>query len=192
MSVFSLARNRSLAIRNRARAHPDYEAGEWAKRRPALLEGSMGRLVRALILALATLVPIAAFAGPSEDVATTLDRWASAFNANDVNALLKLYTPDAVFVGTTGSTLIEGQDGIRKYFSRLEKSGDKVSIGIRKVVVLDDAVAYVTGFNEFTATRNGETRKSPTGFTMVLVKHGNDWLIAHQHSSRRSTPTQGG
>jgi uncharacterized protein (TIGR02246 family) len=152
----------------------------------------MGRLVRALVLALATLVPITAFAGPSEDVAATLDRWVSAFNANDVDALLKLYTPAAVFVGTTGSTLIEGQDGIRKYFSRLEKSGDKVSIGIRKVVVLDDAVAYVTGFNEFTATRNGETRKSPTGFTMVLVKHGNDWLIAHQHSSRRSTPTQGG
>jgi ketosteroid isomerase-like protein len=66
-----------------------------------------------------------------------------------------------------------------------------VSIGIRKIVVLDDNVAYVTGFDEFTATRNGETRKSPAGFIMVLVKHGNDWLIAHQHSSRRSTPTQG-
>jgi len=152
----------------------------------------MGRFVRIVLLVLATLVPVGASAGPPEDVAAALERWASAFNANDVESLLKLYTPDAVLVGTTGSTLIEGQDGIRKYFSRLEKSGDKVSIGIRKVVVLDDKVAYVTGFNEFTATRNGETRKSPTGFTVVLVKHGNEWLIAHQHSSRRSTPTQGG
>jgi len=152
----------------------------------------MGRFLRALLLVLATLVPITAYAGPAEDVAAALDRWASAFNANDVDALMRLYTPDAVFVGTTGSTLIEGNDGIRKYFSRLEKSGDKVAIGIRKVVVLDDNVAYVTGFNEFTASRNGETRKSPTGFTMVLVKRGNEWLIAHQHSSRRSTPTQGG
>lgn len=152
----------------------------------------MGRFVRVVLLVLATLVPVGASAGPPEDVAAALERWASAFNANDVESLLKLYTPDAVLVGTTGSTLIEGQDSIRKYFSRLEKSGDKVSIGIRKVVVLDDKVAYVTGFNEFTATRNGETRKSPTGFTMVLVKHGNEWLIAHQHSSRRSTPTQGG
>jgi uncharacterized protein (TIGR02246 family) len=152
----------------------------------------MGRFLRAMLLVLATLVPITASAGPPEDVAAALDRWASAFNANDVDTLMKLYTPDAVFVGTTGSTLIEGNDGIRKYFSRLEKSGDKVSIGIRKIVVLDDNVAYVTGFNEFTASRNGETRKSPTGFTMVLVKGGNEWLIAHQHSSRRSTPTQGG
>jgi ketosteroid isomerase-like protein len=50
----------------------------------------------------------------------------------------------------------------------------------------------VTGFNEFTAARNGETRQAPAGFTMVLVKSGDQWLIAHQHSSRRSNPTQGG
>ena len=92
----------------------------------------MGRFVRVVLLVLATLVPVGASAGPPEDVAAALERWASAFNANDVESLLKLYTPDAVLVGTTGSTLIEGQDGIRKYFSRLEKSGDKVSIGIRK------------------------------------------------------------
>jgi hypothetical protein len=74
----------------------------------------------------------------------------------------------------------------RSYFDRLAKSGDKVSINNRKIVVLDGNVAYVTGFYEFKATRNGETRKSPAGFTMVLVKRGNDWLIAHHHSSRRS------
>jgi uncharacterized protein (TIGR02246 family) len=152
----------------------------------------MGRIGRVVLVVLAMLVPIAAIADPAEDVAKAVDRWAATFNANDVDALVKLYTPDAVLVGTAGSTLNEGSEAIRKYFARLEKSGDKVSMGIRKVVVLDDNVAYVAGFNEFTAVRGGETRKSPTGFTMVLVKRGNDWLIAHQHSSRRSTPTQGG
>jgi hypothetical protein len=56
---------------------------------------------------------------------------------------------------------------------------------VRKVVVLDDNVAYVAGFDEFTAVRNGQTGTSSNGFTMVLVKRGNEWLIAHQHSSRR-------
>jgi uncharacterized protein (TIGR02246 family) len=149
----------------------------------------MGRVLQALVVLLAVLVPGMASAGPAEDVAAALEHWAATFNANDVDALVKLYTPDAVLVGTVGATLIEGSDGIRKYFSRLEKSGDKVAIGIRKVVVLDDNVAYVTGFSEFTAVRGGETRKSPAGFTMVMVKKGSDWLIAHQHSSRRSTPT---
>jgi hypothetical protein len=89
-------------------------------------------------------------------------------------------------LGTAGLSLHEGSEAVRSYFDRLAKSGDKVSINNRKIVVLDGNVAYVTGFYEFKATRNGETRKSPAGFTMVLVKRGNYWLIAHHHSSWRS------
>jgi uncharacterized protein (TIGR02246 family) len=155
-------------------------------------EDPMGRLGRVLFLALAILVPVAATAGPAEEVAATLDRWVKTFNANDVDALVKFYTPDAVVVGQGGSTLTEGSDAIRRFYSQLEKSGDKVMVGIHKVVVLDDKVAYVTGFDEFTAIRNGETRHAPAGFTMVLVKSGDQWLIAHQHSSRRSNPSQRG
>jgi uncharacterized protein (TIGR02246 family) len=152
----------------------------------------MSWFARVLLLVLAMLAPATAFAADNDQVAAALERWEKTFNANDVAGLIKLYAPDAVLVGPTGSTLNEGTDAIRKYFSRLEKSGDKVTVGIRKVVVLDDKVAFVTGFYEFTAVRGGETRKSPAGFSMVLVKHGDEWLIAHQHSSRRSTPTQGG
>ena len=61
----------------------------------------MGRFVCAVLLALATLVPVAASAGAPEDVAAALDHWAATYNGNDVDALAKLYTPDAVFVGTT-------------------------------------------------------------------------------------------
>jgi len=138
-----------------------------------------------VLIALLMLVPPAALAGPPEDVAAAVDQWAMAFNANDVNALVKLYTPDAVLIGPAGSTVVEGNDAIRKYYSRLEKSGDKVKMDVRKVAVLDDSVAYVAGFDEFTAVRNGQTGTSSNGFTMVLVRRGNEWLIAHQHSSRR-------
>ncbi len=151
----------------------------------------MGRLGRVLFLVLAMLVPVAASAGPAEDVAAALDKWVATFNANDIDALVKLYTPDAVVVGQGGSILTEGSDAIRNFYSPLDKSGDKVAVGIHKIVVLDDKVAYVTGFDEFTAVRNGETRRAPAGFTMVLVRSGDRWLIAHQHSSRRA-PTQGG
>ena len=61
-------------------------------------------------------------------------------------------------------------------------------IGDRKIIVLDDNVSYATGFYEFSAVRNGEVRNLGPGFSMVLVKHGNDWLIAHHHSSQRSSP----
>jgi hypothetical protein len=59
-----------------------------------------------------------------------------AFNANDVDAPVKLYAPDAVLIGPAGSTVNEGSDAIHKYYSRLEKSGDKVKMDVRKVVVV--------------------------------------------------------
>jgi uncharacterized protein (TIGR02246 family) len=145
----------------------------------------MQRLGQALVIVLLILAPIKASAGPSEDVASAVDHWGTAFNANDVDTLVKLYAPDAVLIGPAGSTVVEGSDAIRKYYSRLEKSGDRVKMDVRKVVVLDDNVAYVAGFDEFTASRNGQTGTSSNGVTMVLVKRGNDWLITHRHSSRR-------
>jgi uncharacterized protein (TIGR02246 family) len=143
--------------------------------------------VRALSLVVA-LISSSVYAGPAEDVAAVVARWGTAFNSNDVHALVKLYAADAVLLGTTGFSLVQGQAAIRDYFSRLATSGDKVAIGEQKVALLDDNVAYVTGIYEFTAVRGGEMRKAPAGFTMILIKSGIDWLIIHHHSSRRYPP----
>ena len=151
----------------------------------------MGRFRSVLVLAVLTLTSVFATAGPADDAGAVVERWVTAFNSNDVDALVRLYAPDAILVGSTGLSLKEGSEAIRGYFARLAKSGDKVVIGDRKIIVLDDNVSYATGFYEFSAVRNGEVRKSWAGFSMVLVKHGNDWLIAHHHSSQRSSPSPG-
>src|SRR5262245_24408317 len=149
----------------------------------------MGRFGWFLIFAVLSLTPLKAVAGPMEDVGAVVDHWATAFNSNDVDALVNLYAPDAILVGTAGATLMEGSKAVRSYFARLAGSGDKVAIDNNKIIVLDDNVAYVTGFYTFSAVRGGEIRKSQAGFTMILSKRGNDWLIAHHHSSRRSLPS---
>ncbi|MGA8410738.1 MAG: nuclear transport factor 2 family protein, partial [Xanthobacteraceae bacterium] len=96
--------------------------------------------------------PIAARAQqPAIDAGLVVDRWATAFNSNDVGALVSLYASDAILLGSTGLTLKEGSEAIRGYFARLAKSGDKVVIGDRKIIVLDDNVSYATGFYEFSA-----------------------------------------
>jgi uncharacterized protein (TIGR02246 family) len=151
----------------------------------------MGRFRLVLVLAVLALMPTFSAAALADDAGAVVDRWAAAFNSNDVNALVSLYAPDAILVGSTGLILKEGSEAIRGYFARLAKSGDKVVIGARKIIVLDDNVSYATGFYEFSAVRNGEVRKSWAGFSMVLVKRGNDWLIAHHHSSQRSSPSPG-
>jgi uncharacterized protein (TIGR02246 family) len=153
----------------------------------------MGRFRSVLVLAMLVLAltPVLATAGPADDAGSVVDRWVTAFNSNDVDALVSLYAPDAIFLGSTGLTLKEGREGIRGYFARLAKSGDKVVIDDRKIIVLDDNISYATGFYEFSAVRNGAVKKSWAGFSMVLVKHANDWLIAHHHSSQRSSSSPG-
>ncbi len=142
----------------------------------------------ALIVALLVLTSVVVHAGPADEVSAVIDRWATAFNANDVDALVNLYTPDAILVGSTGTVRQEGRDAIRGYFARLANSGDKVAIEDRKIVLLGDNIAYATGFYEFSAVRDRAVRKTKAGFSMIFVKQGNDWLIAHHHSSVRSGP----
>jgi uncharacterized protein (TIGR02246 family) len=146
------------------------------------------RFVLVLLLLAFTPGVNAAFSDPAGDISAAVDRWAGAFNANDVDALVNLYTPDAILVGSSGVTRQEGRDAIRGYFARLANSGDKVVIEDRKIVSLGDNIAYATGFYEFSAMREGELKKTKAGFSMVFVKQGNDWLIAHHHSSLRSSP----
>src|ERR671936_21772 len=106
----------------------------------------MRRLV--LVLAMLALTSVVTFAEPADDISAVVDRWATAFNANDVDALVNLYAPDAILVGSTGLTRQEGRDAIRGYFARLANSGDGVVIEDRKIVSLGDNIAYATGFYE--------------------------------------------
>ena len=49
--------------------------------------------------------------------------------------------------------------------------------------MLSDNAVLVTGFYEFTRSKEGKTLPSPARFTMLLIKHDGEWLIAHHHSS---------
>jgi hypothetical protein len=62
-------------------------------------EDRMMNLRSVTLLSFLTLAPVThAVAGPAEDAGAVLDRWAAAYNANDAEALLKLYGPDATLL----------------------------------------------------------------------------------------------
>jgi uncharacterized protein (TIGR02246 family) len=150
----------------------------------------MARFTRVLVFMLLALVPMSASAGPAEDASAVIDRWATAFNANDADAVLKLYASDALLLGTVSPILSEGTDPIRAYFARLPGSGTKVVIGERRIVVLSGQAVLGTGFYEFTRMQDGKPVPTPARFTMVLVERDGAWLIAHHHSSQRPNPPQ--
>jgi uncharacterized protein (TIGR02246 family) len=145
---------------------------------------------RVLFVLLLAWVPTTVFAGPADDAGAVIDRWATAFNANDLEAVVKLYAPDAIVLGTLSPTIAEGTEPIRAYFARLPGSGSKVVIEERRLVVLGDGAVLGTGFYEFTLIRDGKPVPLPARFTVVVTKRGDDWLIAHHHSSMRPKPPQ--
>lgn len=143
-----------------------------------------------ILLALILTSPIIAIAGPREDANAAIDRWSAAYSSNDLEAVVKHYSSDAILLGTVSPVLSQGTEAIRTYFSPLKGSGNKNAIGERHTLVLSDKAVLVTGFYEFTRLKDGNPVPGPSRFTMLLIKDGGEWLIAHHHSSPRVQPTK--
>ena len=63
----------------------------------------MFRLAQILLASLVVFVPTMSMAGPAEDAAAAIDRLAAAYSANDVEAMLKVYAPDAISARHVGA-----------------------------------------------------------------------------------------
>jgi uncharacterized protein (TIGR02246 family) len=143
--------------------------------------------VRPWIAASVLVVAIAspAFAGPEEDAMLVVQKWAAAFNASDVDAIVSLYAPDALFLGTGSRTLVLDPAGIREYFERAlltdrPRGAKLLSYSMR---VMSEHSVVITGLDETTATRDGKTIGNPGRVTFVVAKRGNEWKIVHFHRS---------
>ena len=82
--------------------------------------------IGALVVASVGLMALSArssIAGPAEEANAALDRFSAAYTANDVEALVKLYAPDAILLGTNSPIVSEGRDAVRAYFTNLKLAG---------------------------------------------------------------------
>ena len=63
--------------------------------------------MRKLLLACALFLiwPVAASSGPKEDALLVVEQFKKAFDASDVEGVVKLFAPDAVFLGTVSPIL---------------------------------------------------------------------------------------
>jgi uncharacterized protein (TIGR02246 family) len=143
----------------------------------------MMRLIQVLSVGLLMLLPANTFAGPAEEASAVIDRWVDGMSANDADAVVKLYTSDALLHGISSPKLYTGSEAIREYFRIAPESGNKVTIGERHMVVLADAAVMGVGFYQFNLLQNGIRVPRSARFTFIMVKRGSDWLIAHHHSS---------
>lgn len=126
-----------------------------------------------------------AFAGPEEEALQVLAKWAAAFNASDVDAIVALYAPDAMFLGTGSRTVVLKTAEIRQYFERalLTDRPRGATLESRSTMVLSDGAVVITGLDVTTAVRDGKTISSPGRVTFVVARRGAEWKIVHFHRS---------
>ena len=147
------------------------------------------RMLARTVCALLALATTSAIAGAAEEASAIVDQWSATYSANDRNALVKLYTPDAILLGTTDQVATRGTEEIREYFVALDKGGRKNTLKERDIIVLGPEAVVVTGFYDF-ARKEQNYEPRPSRFTMVVVKRDGVWMIAHHHSSPRAATRQ--
>jgi uncharacterized protein (TIGR02246 family) len=138
-----------------------------------------------VVMALITALGSTAIAGPKEDALQVVEQWAKAFTDADVDGLVKLYAPDALFFGTGSKTVVTKPEEIRTYFeqafSRTRPRG--ATLGEHAVLDVSDTVVVVTGLDTVTGVRDGTPVSSDGRVTFVIAKRGADWQIVHFHRS---------
>ena len=139
-------------------------------------------------MVLLALAPTHVFAGPAQEADAFFARWKAAYDANDNVAVANLYAAVAILHGTRSRDLTVGREAITKYFTVVVNTGNKVEFVEKTLVVVNSTTMLVAGFNDFMRSKDGKLTPEPARFTMVLVKQGTDWLIAHHHSSLRPLP----
>ncbi|MGH6713583.1 MAG: SgcJ/EcaC family oxidoreductase [Bradyrhizobium sp.] len=114
-----------------------------------------------------------------------LDKWTTAFAASDVDAIVALYAPDALFMGTGSKTVVTDTASIRKYFEDaiLTRRPRAAPISSSEVMVLSDTAVVVTGLNESMGVLDGKPFSNPGRVTFVVAKRGPEWKIVHFHRS---------
>ncbi len=136
-------------------------------------------------IALITLFCSTAIAGPKEEALQVLEKWTKAFTDSDVDSIVKLYAPDALFLGTGSKTVVTKPEGIRTYFEqaflRIKPPG--ASLGDHSVMVLSDTFVVVTGLDTITGVRDGTPFSANGRVTFVVAKRDSDWQIVHFHRS---------
>ncbi len=115
-----------------------------------------------------------------------MEKWTIAFAASDVDGIVKLYAPDALFMGTGSKTVVTETAGIKKYFedALLTRRPRAAPISSSEVMVLSDNAVLITGLNDSTGVLDGKPFSNPGRVTFIIAKRGSaDWQIVHFHRS---------
>lgn len=118
---------------------------------------------------------------------TLAQRWASALNECDVDALVKLYHAQALFWPTTSRALATRPEDVRRYYEAACRTGRiigfKVQVASESVRVFGETVVSAGEASFSFRGTGGQTQTAAGRFTFSGRKFDGTWLIIEHHSS---------
>jgi uncharacterized protein (TIGR02246 family) len=147
--------------------------------------------MRFLIVSMVALFLAApAIAGPKEEAFAVVEQFKTSYDAADPPGIVKLFAPDAIFLGTTMQKPTRDPDVILKYFqdSAAVNLPKNVNVENYDVLQVSDTAFVFSGQDVFSQTRDGKIVETPARFTFLITKGPQGWRISHFHSSVRPTP----
>lgn len=117
-----------------------------------------------------------------DTVAHMQQRWMSAFDRADWEALEQLYTPDALLFGGKPD-LYCGPGGVLAYFGALA-AGGSATFGETTILASSSSLILTAGFVTF----QREAIARPHRMSWTLLKDFQGWRIASHHASPRTDP----
>jgi uncharacterized protein (TIGR02246 family) len=143
--------------------------------------------MRQMVIVIALLASFcsAAFAGPKEDALQVVEKWAKAFTDSDVDGIVKLYAPDALFLGTGSKTVVVKPEEIRKYFEQalLNNRPRSARLDSQSAMEVSDTTVVIAGLDTVTGVRDGKPFSANGRVSFVVAKRGPEWQIVHFHRS---------
>jgi uncharacterized protein (TIGR02246 family) len=114
-----------------------------------------------------------------------LDRFCSAFEARDVEAVMQLFAPDPdVVVVTSEESLLRGPDELQDFLRAYVQGPTAYSWTWDHVKVSNaDNVAWLIAEGTETAATQAGEQKHPYRMTMVCQKRDEHWLLLQVHGS---------
>ncbi len=134
---------------------------------------------------LSTISPVSsAIADPKAEALQVLAKWIQAFNASDIEGIVSLYAPDALFIGTGSREVGSNPEYFRKYFQSLKRDMPRgAKLESYSTMELSSTVVLISGMDTVSGTKDGATFYRPGRTSFVLAKREEKWQIVQFHRS---------
>ena len=123
-----------------------------------------------------------------QQVQEVIDRWMSALNACDTEAVKTVWDesyPDLIYIAEENNDALHGWEGVEGYYNGLaDVSEANWEMDNVKIDVMGDvAWVYLTYVVEAHIMSFGRTMVFPGRNTFILRKNAGEWKIIHYHES---------